>query len=54
MAVGAKQTWVLIDLLAKQGVSKVVTSDTYPLTDVGLSQADQRRLGELGLRPQAF
>lgn len=32
LAVGAKQTWVMMDLLTKQGQSKVVAACTYPLT----------------------
>ena len=32
LAVGAKQTWVMMDLLTKQGVSKVVQTCSYPLT----------------------
>jgi 3-oxoadipate CoA-transferase, beta subunit len=32
LAVGAKQTWVMMDLLTKQGHSKVVRACTYPLT----------------------
>jgi 3-oxoadipate CoA-transferase beta subunit len=32
LAVGARQTWVMMDLLTKQGQSKVVTACTYPLT----------------------
>ena len=35
LAVGAKQTWVMMDLLTKQGASKVVKSCTYPLTGIG-------------------
>jgi 3-oxoadipate CoA-transferase beta subunit len=34
LAVGAKQTWVMMDLLTKQGQSKVVSSCTYPLTGI--------------------
>ncbi|HSW18664.1 MAG TPA: 3-oxoacid CoA-transferase subunit B [Ramlibacter sp.] len=34
LAVGAKQTWVMMDLLTKQGVSKLVPACTYPLTGV--------------------
>ena len=34
LAIGAKQTWVMMDLLNKQGVSKVVERCTYPLTGV--------------------
>lgn len=32
LAVGAKQTWVMMDLLTKQGASKIVAACTYPLT----------------------
>jgi 3-oxoadipate CoA-transferase, beta subunit len=35
LAVGAKQTWVMMDLLTKQGFSKVVKICTYPL--IGLA-----------------
>ena len=34
LAVGAKQTWVMMDLLTKQGESKVVSACSYPLTGV--------------------
>jgi 3-oxoadipate CoA-transferase, beta subunit len=34
LAVGAKQTWVMMDLLTKQGVSKIVSACTYPLTGI--------------------
>jgi 3-oxoadipate CoA-transferase beta subunit len=32
LAIGAKQTWVMMDLLTKQGRSKVVRECTYPIT----------------------
>jgi len=35
LAIGAKQTWVMMDLLTKSGESKVVSSCTYPLTAIG-------------------
>lgn len=35
LAIGAKQTWVMMDLLTKQGVSKLVERCTYPLTGIG-------------------
>jgi 3-oxoadipate CoA-transferase, beta subunit len=34
LAVGAKQTWVMMDLLTKQGESKVVQTCSYPLTGI--------------------
>ena len=35
LAIGAKQTWVMMDLLTKQGQSKLVSACTYPLTGIG-------------------
>lgn len=35
LAIGAKQTWVMMDVLTKQGQSKVVPACTYPLTGLG-------------------
>jgi 3-oxoadipate CoA-transferase beta subunit len=35
LAVGAKQTWVMMDLLTKNGESKVVRECSYPLTGIG-------------------
>jgi 3-oxoadipate CoA-transferase beta subunit len=32
LAIGAKQTWVMMDLLTKQGESKLVETCSYPLT----------------------
>ena len=34
LAVGAKQAWVMMDLLTKQGASKIVETCTYPLTGI--------------------
>jgi len=34
LAIGAKQTWVMMDLLSKKGESKVVQACTYPLTGI--------------------
>ena len=35
LATGAKQTWVMMDLLTKQGASKIVERCSYPLTGIG-------------------
>ena len=35
LAVGAKQTWVMMDLLTKKGESKIVAQCSYPLTGIG-------------------
>jgi 3-oxoadipate CoA-transferase beta subunit len=34
LAVGAKQTWVMMDLFTKKGESKIVATCSYPLTGV--------------------
>ncbi len=34
LAIGAKQTWVMMDLLTKSGTSKVVHQCSYPLTGI--------------------
>jgi 3-oxoadipate CoA-transferase beta subunit len=34
LAIGAKQTWVMMDLLTKTGQSKVVKACSYPLTGI--------------------
>lgn len=34
LATGAKQTWVMMDLLTKKGESKIVQQCTYPLTGI--------------------
>lgn len=35
LATGARQTWVMMDLLTRQGASKVVRECSYPLTGLG-------------------
>ena len=35
LAIGAKQTWVMMDLLTKKGESKIVKECSYPLTGIG-------------------
>jgi 3-oxoadipate CoA-transferase beta subunit len=35
LAIGAKKTWVMMELLTKSGESKLVAACTYPLTGVG-------------------
>ncbi|MEO8263721.1 MAG: 3-oxoacid CoA-transferase subunit B [Pseudolysinimonas sp.] len=35
LAIGAKQVWVMMDLLTKDGASKLVEACSYPLTGVG-------------------
>jgi 3-oxoadipate CoA-transferase beta subunit len=35
LAIGARQTWVMMDLLTRSGESKIVARCTYPLTGIG-------------------
>jgi 3-oxoadipate CoA-transferase beta subunit len=35
LAIGARQTWVMMDLLTKKGESKIVARCSYPLTGLG-------------------
>ncbi len=35
LAIGARQTWVMMDLLTREGQSKVVAQCGYPLTGIG-------------------
>jgi 3-oxoadipate CoA-transferase beta subunit len=54
LAVGAKQTWVMMDLLTKQGVSKIVASCTYPLTGIGCVKRIYSDLATLACTPQGL
>jgi len=54
LAMGAKQTWVMMDLLTKQGASKVVQQCTYPLTGLGCVKRIYTDLATLDLTPQGL
>ena len=54
LAVGAKQTWVMMDLLTKQGVSKVVEKCSYPLTGIGCVKRIYSELATLACTPQGL
>jgi 3-oxoadipate CoA-transferase beta subunit len=54
LAVGAKQTWVMMDLLTKQGVSKIVSACTYPLTGIACVKRIYCDLGTLECTPQGL
>ena len=41
LAIGAKQTWVMMDLLTKKGDSKVVSQCSYPLTGIACVKEDK-------------
>jgi 3-oxoadipate CoA-transferase beta subunit len=54
LAIGAKQTWVMMDLLTKQGVSKVVDECSYPLTGIGCVKRIYSDLATLACTPQGL
>ncbi len=54
LAVGAKQTWVMMDLLTKQGESKVVQSCSYPLTGIACVKRIYADLCTLECTPQGL
>ena len=54
LAVGARQTWVMMDLLTKQGVSKVVEQCSYPLTGIGCVKRIYSELATLACTPQGL
>jgi 3-oxoadipate CoA-transferase beta subunit len=54
LAVGAKQTWVMMDLLTKQGQSKLVQACTYPLTGIACVKRVYTDLATLACTPQGL
>ncbi len=54
LAIGAKQTWVMMDLLTKQGQSKVVQQCNYPLTGLGCVKRIYSDLATLECTPQGL
>jgi 3-oxoadipate CoA-transferase, beta subunit len=54
LAVGAKQTWVMMDLLTKKGESKVVKACTYPLTGIGCVKRIYSELATLACTPDGL
>lgn len=54
LAIGAKQTWVMMDLLTKQGESKVVKNCTYPLTGIACVKRIYSDLATLACTPQGL
>ena len=54
LAVGARQTWVMMDLLTKQGQSKVVQRCSYPLTAIGCVKRIYADLATLECTPQGL
>jgi 3-oxoadipate CoA-transferase beta subunit len=54
LAVGARQTWVMMDLLTKSGVSKLVASCSYPLTGVACVSRIYSDLATLSCGPNGL
>ena len=54
LAVGAKQTWVMMALLTRQGESKVVRHCTYPLTGIACVKRIYTDLCTLDCTPQGL
>ena len=54
LAIGAKQTWVMMDLLTKKGESKVVAQCSYPLTGIGCVKRIYSELATLACTPQGL
>jgi 3-oxoadipate CoA-transferase beta subunit len=54
LAIGARQTWVMMDLLTKQGRSKIVPACTYPLTGIGCVKRVYTDLATLACTPQGL
>lgn len=54
LATGAKQTWVMMDLLTKKGESKVVAQCSYPLTGIGCVKRIYSDIATLECTPQGL
>lgn len=54
LAVGAKQTWVMMDLLTKQGQSKIVSACTYPLTAMACVKRIYTDMATLACTPEGL
>ena len=54
LAIGAKQTWVMMDLLSKSGQSKVVAQCSYPLTGLACVKRIYTDLATLECSPQGL
>jgi 3-oxoadipate CoA-transferase beta subunit len=54
LAIGARQTWVMMDLLTRQGESKVVAHCSYPLTGIGCVKRIYSDLATLACTPEGL
>ncbi len=54
LAIGAKETWVMMDLLTKKGDSKVVAQCSYPVTGLACVKRIYSELATLECSPQGL
>jgi 3-oxoadipate CoA-transferase beta subunit len=54
LATGARQTWVMMDLLTKKGESKIVSACTYPLTGIACVKRVYTDVATLACTPQGL
>ena len=54
LAIGAKQTWVMMDLLTKKGESKVVSQCSYPITGIACVKRIYSELATLECTPNGL
>ena len=54
LAIGAKQTWVMMDLLTKKGESKIVQQCSYPLTGIGCVKRIYTDVATIEVTPQGL
>lgn len=54
LATGARQTWVMMDLLTRQGASKIVRECSYPLTGLACVKRIYADLATLDVTPQGL
>ena len=54
LAIGARQTWVMMDLLTRNGQSKVVAQCSYPLTGIGCVKRIYTDHATLACTPQGL
>jgi 3-oxoadipate CoA-transferase beta subunit len=54
LATGARETWVMMDLLTKQGESKVVKTCSYPLTGIACVKRIYSELATLECTPSGL
>ena len=54
LAIGARQTWVMMDLMTKKGDCKVVANCSYPLTGIACVKRIYSELATLECTPQGL